>query len=94
MDVTELDDSRIRKMITDSGYEFLVEKGQKQIDEINSVELKESLRVVCLEFHLHDRTEDNVFIRVWNTWTGRFDPQFESELNHKEASRLRKRYIG
>jgi hypothetical protein len=81
-------------MIESSGYEFLVENGQKVIEEICSIDLKESLRTVCLEFHLHDRTEDTVFIRVWNTWTGKFDPRFENELNQKEATRLRKLYIG
>ena len=94
MDVTQLDDSKIRQMIQDSDYEFLVENGQKLIEEICSVELKENLRAVCLEFHLHDRTEDTVFIRVWNTWTGKFDPLFENELNQKDATRLRKKYIG
>ena len=94
MDVTQLDDSKLRQMIQDSDYEFLVENGQKLIEEICSVELKENLRAVCLEFHLHDRTEDTVFIRVWNTWTGKFDPIFENELNQKDATRLRKKYIG
>ncbi len=93
-DVTKLDDSHIRQMIQDSDYEFLVENGQKLIEEICSIELKENLRAVCLEFHLHDRTEDTVFIRVWNTWTGKFDPLFENFLNQKEATRLRKLYIG
>lgn len=93
-DVTKLDDSQLRQMIQDSDYEFLVENGQKSIEEICSIELKENLRAVCLEFHLHDRTEDTVFIRVWNTWTGKFDPLFENELNQKEATRLRKLYIG
>ncbi|QBP42497.1 hypothetical protein [Paenisporosarcina antarctica] len=94
VDVKNLDELHIKQMIEDSGYEFLVENGQKLIEEICSVDLKESLRVVCLEFHLHDRTEDSFFIRVWNTWTGKFDPRFEDELNHKEASRLRKLYVG
>lgn len=93
-DVTKLDDSHIRQMIQDSDYEFLVENGQKLIEEICSIELKENLRAVCLEFHLHDRTEDTVFIRVWNTWTGKFDPLFENFLNQKEATRLRNLYIG
>ena len=91
-DVMQLKDSHIRQMIQDSGYEFLVEKGRKVIEKIDLVELNESLRAVCIEFHLHDRTEDTVYIRVWNTWTGKFDLQFEDELNQKDASRLRKLY--
>ena len=94
MDVTKLDDTHVRKMIENSGYEFIVENGQKLIEEISSVDLKENLRAVYLEFHVHDRTEDTVFIRVWNTWTGKFDQQFENELNQKESTRLRKLYIG
>lgn len=94
VDVKNLDELHIRQMIESSGYEFLVENGQKVIEEICSIDLKESLRAVGLEFHLHDRTEDTVFIRVWNTWTGKFDPRFENELNQKEATRLRKLYIG
>ncbi|MFX3673459.1 MAG: hypothetical protein ACE3JQ_03285 [Paenisporosarcina sp.] len=92
VDITEIEDSKIRQMIEETGYEFIVEKGQKLIDEILSIEMKESLRAVCLEFHLHDRTEDTVFIRVWNTWTGQFDKQFEDELNQKKASKLRDMY--
>ena len=91
--VTKLADSHIRQMIDDSDYEFIVENGQKVIEEISSVELKQTLRVVYLEFHLHDRTEDTIFIRVWNTWTGKFDPRFEDELNQKDATRLRKLYF-
>lgn len=91
-DITELEDSKIKQMIEDTGYEFIVEKGQKQIDEISSIEMKDSLRPVCLEFHLHDKTEDTVFIRVWNTWTGQFDPRFEDEINLKKASKLRELY--
>lgn len=91
-DVSELDDSQLRQMIVDSGYEFIVEQGHKQIDEITSVELKETARALCYEFHVYDKTEDLLFIRVWNTWTGRFDTEFETQLNQKEASRLRKLY--
>lgn len=94
VDVKNLAELHIRQMIENSGYEFLVENGQKVIEEICSIDLKESLRAVCLEFHLHDRSEDTVFIRVWNTWTGKFDTRFENELNQKEATRLRKLYIG
>lgn len=91
-DVTKLDDSLIKQMIQDSGFEFLVENGQKWIEEICSIEMKECMRAVCFEFHLHDRTEDMVFIRVWNTWTGGFDNQFEDELNQKKATKLRELY--
>ena len=93
IDVTKFDDSTIRQMIQDSDYEFIVENGQKVIEEISSVELKQTLRAVYLEFHLHDRTEDTIFIRVWNTWSGKFDPRFEDELNQKDATRLRKLYF-
>lgn len=90
--VTELEESHVKQMIQDSGYELLVEKGQKLIDSIDTVELKETMKPICFEFHLYDRAEDTVFIRVWNTWTGKFDVQFEDELNQKEASRLRQMY--
>ena len=91
-DVTQLSDSHIKEMIQKSGYEFLVEKGQKVIEEIDLVEIKESMRAVCIEFHLHDRAEDMVYIRVWNTWTGKFDSQLEDELNQREAVSLRELY--
>ena len=90
--VDKLDDSKIRQMIEGSGYEFLVEKGQILIEEILSVELKENLRPICFEFHLYDKTEDIFFVRVWNTWTGKFDVHLESEINHNEAVKLRKQY--
>lgn len=93
VDVTELDKTLIKKMIEDSGYEFLVEKGQKLINEITSIEIKETVKSMCYEFHLHDKTEDTVFVRVWNTWTEQFDVQFETELNQKEAVRLRNHYF-
>ena len=93
VDVTKLKDLQIIQMIEDSGYEFIVENGQKQIEEIRAIELQETVQVVCFEFHMHDTTEDSVFIRVWNTWTGQFDVLFETELNQKEASRLRKHYF-
>lgn len=93
LNVNELEDSQIIQIIEDSGFEFIVENGQKQIEEICSIELQDTLRVACFEFHMHDTTEDTVFIRVWNTWTGQFDVQFETELNQKEASRLRKHYF-
>ena len=89
LNITELDDATIRQMIEDTGYEFIVEKGQKIIDEISSIELNETLRAVCIEFHMHDTTEDTVFIRVWNTWTGKFDARFEDELNQKKAKLIR-----
>lgn len=89
VNVTELDDSTIRKMIEETGYSIIVEKGQKVIEEISSVELTETLRAVCIEFHMHDITEDTVFIRVWNTWTGKFDVRFEDELNQKKAKQIR-----
>ncbi|WP_019415806.1 hypothetical protein [Paenisporosarcina sp. TG20] len=92
-DIMELHDSHVRQLIEDSGYEFLVENGQKLIEEIDSIEVKETLRVVCFEFHLHDQTEDTVFIRVWNTWTGQFDVKFEDELNQKKARKLREKYL-
>lgn len=92
-DVTSLDDNLLTQMILESGYEVLVDDGQKQIDEITSIQLKETVPAICFEFHLHDTTEDLVFIRVWNTWTGSFDVAFETELNQKEASRLRKEYF-
>jgi len=92
-DVTSLDDDQMTQIILESGYEILVDDGQKQIDEITSIQLKETVPAVCFEFHVHDTTEDLVFIRVWNTWTGSFDVAFETELNQKEASRLRKEYL-
>jgi len=91
-EVTNLEASHIKQMIQDLGYEFLVEKGQKLIDAIDSVELKETLHPLCFEFHLYDRTEDTVFIRVWNTWIGKFDVKFEDALNQKEAGKLRQLY--
>ena len=93
MVVSDLEESAIKQMIEDSGYEFLVEKGQKVIDGIEAVELKESVRALCFEYHLYDQTEDVLFIRVWNTWTGKFDVRFEDEVGQKEASRLRKEYV-
>lgn len=92
-DVTTLDDDQITQMILDSGYEVLVDDGQKQIEEITSIQVKETVPTVCFEFHLHDTTEDLVYVRVWNTWIGSFDVAFETELNQKEASRLRIQYI-
>ncbi len=92
VNITELEDATIKQMIEETGYEFIVEKGQKLIEEITSVELKETLRAVCLEFHMHDRTENTVFVRVWNTWTGKFDARFEDELNLKKGSKLRTLY--
>lgn len=92
-DVTTLDDDQITQMILDSGYEMLVNDGQKQIEEITSIYVKETVPTVCFEFHLHDTTEDLVYVRVWNTWIGSFDVAFETELNQKEASRLRIQYI-
>jgi len=89
LNITELEDATIRKMIEESGYEFIVEQGQKVIEDISSVELQETLRAVCIEFHMHDSTEDIVFIRVWNTWTGKFDIRFEDELNQKKAKQIR-----
>lgn len=87
--ITELKDTTIRQMIEETGYEFIVEQGQKVIEDISSVEIKETLRAVCIEFHMHDTTEDTVFIRVWNTWTGKFDARFEDELNQKKAKQIR-----
>lgn len=87
--ITELEDATIRQMIEETGYEFIVEKGRKIIDDISSIELNETLRAVCIEFHMHDTTEDTVFIRVWNTWTGKFDARFEDELNQEKAKQLR-----
>lgn len=87
------DDSEIKQMIEDSGYEFLVEEGQKLIDKIDSLEVKDTVQAVCYEIHLHDRTEDTVYIQVWNTWTARFDERFEEELNRKEASDLREKHV-
>jgi hypothetical protein len=92
-DVTSLEDDQMTQMILDSGYEVLVDDGQKQIDEITSIHVKETVPAVCFEFHLHDTIEDLVSIRIWNTWTGSFDVAFETELNQKEASRLRKQYF-
>ena len=87
------DDVQVKQMIEDSGYEFLVEEGQKLINDILSLDVKDVVQARCFEIHLHDQTDDTVYIQVWNTWTARFDERFEEELNRKEASELRERLV-
>ncbi|MFJ8065732.1 hypothetical protein ACIQYS_13965 [Psychrobacillus sp. NPDC096426] len=49
--------------------------------------------IPCLEFILHNKEEDLLYARVWNTLLERWDEKLENELNEKERLAWREKYL-
>ena len=50
--------------------------------------------VPCFEFILHNKSEDLLYARVWNTFLDQWDEILENELNERERVVWREKYLG
>lgn len=63
------------------------------IDRILKVEEIGKMYVPCLEFHLHNTSQDTLYARVWNSATEQWDEMLEQLVMLKERSSWRRQYI-
>lgn len=66
---------------------------QKIISKIVQTDAKQINDIPCLEFVLHDKEQDIVFVRVWNSLLNQWDPHLEQQLTEKEQLEWRKQYL-
>ena len=63
------------------------------IETIVKTEAKQINDIPCLEFILHDKEQDIVYARVWNTLLNQWDNTLEQQLSDKEQLRWRQEYL-
>ncbi|QDQ00322.1 hypothetical protein FOH38_07250 [Lysinibacillus fusiformis] len=66
---------------------------QTLIETIVNTEAKQINDISCLEFILHDKEQDIVYARVWNTLLNQWDSTLEQQLSEKEQLRWREEYL-
>ncbi|MGG0657402.1 hypothetical protein [Rummeliibacillus pycnus] len=63
---------------------------------ITSVESKETVQIndiPCMQFVIHNKEKDLLYVRVWNTLTGHWDEVLEKLLTEKELLKWREEYL-
>ncbi|MCG7344187.1 hypothetical protein MHZ92_08585 [Sporosarcina sp. ACRSL] len=53
----------------------------------------EKKSVPCIEFRLHQTADDRLYVRVWNTMTGKWDETIEKEIMEHELADWREKYL-
>lgn len=66
---------------------------QTLIETIVNTEAKQINDISCLEFILHDKEQDIVYARVWNTLLNQWDSTLEQQLSEKEQLRWQEEYL-
>ncbi len=66
---------------------------QKIIAKIVQTDAKQINDIPCLEFVLHDKEQDILFVRVWNTLLNQWDSHLEQQLTEKEQLQWREQYL-
>lgn len=66
---------------------------QKIIAKIVQTDAKQINDSPCLEFVLHDKEQDILFVRIWNTLLNQWDSHLEQQLTEKEQLEWRKQYL-
>lgn len=89
----KFEDLQVIDALRTSGVE--AEEGDIQIvvSEIVSTSELYIDDVPCLEFILHNKEEDLLYARVWNTFLGQWDETLENELNEKERVSWKEKYL-
>jgi hypothetical protein len=88
----KLDEVILRQFVKDSGKVFEVGGNEKIISKIDPVQLTDTRYAKCIEFQLYDMLENNVYTRVWNGASSRWDERFEEEINQYESEVLKSQY--
>ncbi|MFJ7731338.1 hypothetical protein ACIQXF_05515 [Lysinibacillus sp. NPDC097231] len=66
---------------------------QKIIAKIVQTDAKQINDIPCLEFVLHDKEQDILFVRVWNALLNQWDSHLEQQLTEKEQLQWREQYL-
>ncbi|TQR31229.1 hypothetical protein C7Y47_14705 [Lysinibacillus sphaericus] len=66
---------------------------QKIISKIVETDAKQINDIPCLEFVLHDKEQDILFVRVWNAFLNQWDSHLEQQLTEKEQLKWREKYL-
>ena len=66
---------------------------QLVVQAITSVNELERKSIPCIEFRLHQTTEDRLYVRVWNTMTGEWDETLENQIMERELTEWREKYL-
>ena len=66
---------------------------QLAVHAITAVHELEGKSVPCIEFRLHQTTDNRLYVRVWNTMTGEWDNTLESQIMEYELSAWREKYL-
>ncbi|MFJ6209248.1 hypothetical protein [Lysinibacillus sp. NPDC092081] len=66
---------------------------QKIISKIVQTDAKQINDSPCLEFVLHNKEQDTLFVRVWNALLNQWDSHLEQQLTEKEQLGWREQYL-
>lgn len=66
---------------------------QKIISRIVQTDAKQINDIPCLEFVLHNKEQDTLFVRVWNALLNQWDSHLEQQLTEKEQLKWREQYL-
>lgn len=91
--IDSLDDSVFRKALIDMDVETDEGNTQIVVSDILSVTAGEIAYVPCLEFQLHNKSEDLFYVRVWNTLLQQWDATIENQLSDKERKQWREDFL-
>lgn len=67
---------------------------QLVVQAITVVNELERNAIPCIEFRLHQTTDDRLYARVWNTMTGEWDEAIENQIMERELTEWREKYLG
>ncbi|WML49106.1 hypothetical protein RCG23_03100 [Neobacillus sp. PS3-34] len=79
-----VDSNRILQVITERDIGVEEDGFQTVVAAVNSFEQQKVEHIPCLEFQVYNQEQDTFYVRVWNSWQGRWDETFEKQIEEKE----------
>ncbi|WP_432355449.1 hypothetical protein [Sporosarcina sp. A2] len=91
--VEELSDEEVKKQLAPQvEIENTLEK-QRIVASVTKLKQLDAIQIPCLEFHVHHKSQDSIYARIWNTQTQQWDETLEQLVMSKERNSWRQRYI-
>lgn len=91
--ISRLDDNETIAALQKLGAESIEGSTQTVVTKILSVSKIRVVQIPCIEFRIHQKIEDSLYCRVWNSFTNKWDETLEAQIIEKELKSWREQFI-
>ncbi len=88
-----LDEVRLLTVLAERNDGVEEDGFQTKVAEVTRYDVEESEPVPFLEFQMYNKEQDIFYVRVWNTWLGRWDEKLEKYIEEKERLAWREKWL-